>query len=52
MHGDVTLDGSTGVSFWFDEESLSEWVGVVMAVGVGALVWRVGGEGNLVVAEL
>ena len=38
MHGDVTLDGSMRVSFWFNIESLSEWVGVVVAVGIGALV--------------
>ena len=38
MHSDIALDGSMRVSFWLDVESLSEWVGVVMAVGVGALV--------------
>ena len=41
MHSDVALDGSMGVSLWVNEESLSEWVGVVVAIGVYALVWSV-----------
>ena len=41
MHSDVTLDGATGMILWFDEESLSEWVGVVVAIGVRAMVWSV-----------
>jgi hypothetical protein len=52
MHGDIALDGSTRVCFWFDVELLSERVRVVMAVGIWALVWSVRGEGNLVVIEL
>ena len=41
MHSDVAFDGSTCMGLWFDEESLLEWVGVVMAVGVCAMVWSV-----------
>ena len=52
MHCDVTLNGPTGMNLWFDEELLSEWVGVVVAVGVCALIWSLRGEGNLVVAKL
>ena len=52
MHCEVTLDGPTDMNLWFDEELLSEWVGVVVAVGVCALIWSLRGEGNLVVAKL
>ena len=52
VHCDVTLDGPTDMNLWFDEELLSEWVGVVVAVGVCALIWSLRGEGNLVVAKL
>ena len=52
MHGDVALDGSMCVSFWFDVESLSEWVRVVVAIGVRALIGSIRGQGNLVVVEL
>ena len=52
MYNDVALDGSTCVRFWSDEESLSERVGVVVAVGVSGRVGSVRGEGNLVVVEL
>ena len=41
MYSDVAFDGSTCVSLWFDEELLSERVGVVVAVGVCALVGSV-----------
>ena len=41
MYSDIALDGSTSVSLWFDEESLSERVGVVVAIGVYALVGSV-----------
>ena len=52
MHSDVAFDCFMHVSFWFDVESLSEWVRVVVTVGVGALVGGVRGQSNLVVVEL